>query len=141
MTTPVSIIIPAHNEVKVISATINELLPGIVDNSIELIVVCNGCTDDTERVVRGINPAITCLVTPEPSKAKALNIGDKHASYFPRIYQDADVIISMDAVRKLASTLRCGILFAASPKNENGTITCFMGGKKLLSYLARPRLC
>ena len=111
----VSIIIPAHNEAKVISATLNALLPGIIDGGFEVIVVCNGCTDSTAQLVAGIHDSIICLETPVPSKSNALNLGDSRASWSPRIYQDADVVLSVDAVHKIANLLREGRFHAAAP--------------------------
>lgn len=112
---PVSIIIPAHNEEKVIAAALIALLPGIADQSIEVIVVCNGCTDNTAQIAASIAPAIICLETPVASKTNALNLGDGRARWFPRIYQDADVVLTMDAVARIAETLRDKSFLAASP--------------------------
>ena len=95
--------------------TLAPLLPGIQNGSLEVIVVCNGCTDSTADTVRAQSQQITCLETPIPSKTAALNLGDKHAHWFPRIYQDADVVLSLEAVQNLAKILRDGVHLAASP--------------------------
>ena len=42
----ISIIIPAYNEERVIAATLKELVPGAIAGELEVIVVCNGCTDN-----------------------------------------------------------------------------------------------
>jgi len=110
-----SIIIPAHNEDKVIATTLTALLPGIADNSIEVIVVCNGCTDKTARIAASMSSALICLETPVASKVRALNLGDAKARWFPRIYQDADVVLTMDAVAGIVETLRKGPFLAAAP--------------------------
>jgi hypothetical protein len=50
-----------------------------------------------------------------PSKANALNLGDSQASGFPRIYQDADVVLTFDTISQLAQVLRSGRYLAAAP--------------------------
>ncbi|MDX9835206.1 MAG: glycosyltransferase [Desulfobulbus sp.] len=112
----ISIIIPAHNEEKVIVATLGELIAGATSGELEVIVVCNGCTDKTVEIVTSFGPAIKCIETDVPSKTNALNLGDMEVSGFPRFYQDADVILSLDAIRQVAQVLRSGHFLAASPQ-------------------------
>ncbi len=112
----ISVIIPAYNEEKVIAATLKELIPGAENGELEVIVVCNGCFDNTADVVASFGTTIRCIETPEPSKTNALNLGDEVASGFPRIYQDADVVLSLDAVRELARVLQFGRFLAAAPR-------------------------
>ena len=114
----ISVIIPAHNEEKVVAATLNELLDGVVSGELEIIVVCNGCSDNTAEVVASFGTGIICIETPVPSKANALNIGDTVARGFPRIYQDADVVLSLEAVRQIARVLQSGRFLAAAPRMQ-----------------------
>ena len=111
-----SIIIPAHNEEKVIAATLNQLVGGAASGEIEVIVVCNGCTDNTVQIVRSFGPAIKCIETEVPSKSKALNLGDTVASGFPRFYQDADVVLTLEAIRQVAQVLQTDEFLAAAPR-------------------------
>jgi hypothetical protein len=46
--------------------------------------------------------------TPIPSKAHALNLGDNEAHFFPRLYIDADIVVSRDAILRTADVLRRG---------------------------------
>jgi len=110
----ISIIIPAHNEEHVIASTIINLLPGIEKGKIELIVICNGCTDNTVDVVQSFHQ-VKCIETPIPSKTNALNIGDAAAAGFPRIYLDADVILPLESAYNIAQVLQNGEALAASP--------------------------
>lgn len=111
----ISIIIPAHNEEKTIHKCIHTLLSD-VDIQAEIIVVCNGCTDNTKGVLEAFRHAITILDTPVPSKALALNMGDKNASHFPRFYLDADVLISPAAIKAIMDDMETDeAIYAASP--------------------------
>jgi glycosyltransferase involved in cell wall biosynthesis len=111
----ISIVIPAHNEETVIAAALKELIAGAVSGELEVIVVCNGCTDKTAEIVASFGDAVTCIATPVPSKANALNMGDSKSTGFPRIYQDADVVLSIEAIRQIAQVLQTGKFLAAAP--------------------------
>lgn len=111
----ISIVIPAHNEEKVIIRSLRTLLPGIESGEFEVIVVCNGCTDHTAEVVRSLHDNINVVEVDTPSKTNALNVGDKLASVFPRIYLDADVQLSVDGARAIASALELGDKLVVAP--------------------------
>lgn len=116
----VSIIIPAFNEEFAIASTLNALKNLLVDPTVQIIVVCNGCTDNTAEVVKQISSDIVCLQTDIGSKPYALNLGDAEAKFFPRIYLDADIVLSADAVNAMITTLKNSAVFATSvePKME-----------------------
>lgn len=59
------------------------------------------------------------IETDVPSKTNALNLGDAAASGFPRVYVDADVVITLPAIRKIATTLEEGSALAAAPRPVN----------------------
>lgn len=111
-----SIIIPAHNEKLCISPLLAELssIPQRLNN-VEVIVVCNGCTDGSVEFIRECFPEIKVLETSIASKVNALNLGDQHAQYFPRVYVDADVMISAENILRLCETLQDSAVLAASP--------------------------
>ena len=50
----VSFVIPAHNEEAVIGRCLTALLAGARRDELDIIVVCNGCTDRTAEVARCI---------------------------------------------------------------------------------------
>src|SRR3954462_6356852 len=97
----ISVIIPAHNEANVIERTLSELMSGAHPNELEVIVVCNGCTDDTATRARNAGTGYAAkhainfqvIDTPTPGKINALNLGDKAATAFPRLYIDADILL------------------------------------------------
>jgi len=105
-----SIVIPAHNEEIVIERCLRPFLKTVQDKDFEVIVVCNGCTDQTARVVSDLSDKFVCIETDKASKTHALNIGDQAARSFPRIYLDADVSLSTQAVSALGDALDSGYL-------------------------------
>ncbi|MEO5319474.1 WecB/TagA/CpsF family glycosyltransferase [Arthrobacter sp. CC3] len=109
-----SVVIPAHNEASVMARTLAPLYPLAAAGQLEVIVVCNGCSDDTAAIARSFK-GVTVLEIGRPSKAEALNAGDAVATKFPRIYLDADVQISRQAVRDVLTALGAGGLLAARP--------------------------
>ncbi len=83
-----------------------------------MVVVANGCTDDTAAVARGYGPAVTVVETPRPSKFAALRLGDEAAHGFPRLYVDADVELSTADVRALAAALDEPGVLAVAPTRQ-----------------------
>lgn len=102
-----SVIIPAHDEAEVIVRTLTMLLADAEDGELEVVVVCNGCTDDTAARARTV-PGVRVEEIPTPSKIAALRRGDEVATTFPRIYLDGDVELSTAAARALATELTEG---------------------------------
>jgi glycosyltransferase involved in cell wall biosynthesis len=120
----ISIVIPAHNEEAVIAAGLRALTEGAGPDELEVIVVCNGCRDQTATVARAAGPPVRVIETDVASKPNALNLGDAAACGFPRFYIDADVAISLEAVRRIAAILDRGEALAAAPAVE----TVFLKG-------------
>jgi hypothetical protein len=56
------------------------------------------------------------LETPVASKSAAINLGDRTASHFPRFYVDADVEVSVEAIRETCQELARENVMAASPR-------------------------
>ncbi|KPI31872.1 glycosyl transferase family 2 [Actinobacteria bacterium OV450] len=114
-----SIVIPAHNEGRVIGRLLDALLAGAPESGPDIVVVCNGCTDDTAAVAGARGPRVRVVEIPTPSKHTALRVGDEHARGFPRLYVDADVEFGAADVRALAGALASGPgLLAAAPGRD-----------------------
>ena len=113
---PVSIIIPAHNEAAVIARCLSTILRGAEPGELEIIVVANGCKDDTAAVARAVSPDVKVIDTATPGKSNALNLGDEAATGFPRFFVDADVAIDIGSIRRVAQVLRGETFLAAAPK-------------------------
>ena len=104
----VSVVIPAHDEAKVIAANLRSLLAGTDPGRLEVVVVCNGCADQTADIARGVN-GVRVIEIPEPSKARAVQVGNAAATVFPRVHLDADVTISGADVLALVARLQHGV--------------------------------
>lgn len=100
-----SIIIPAYNEERSIERCLNTLLADAKPGEFEIIVVCNGCKDQTAERARKFADRVQVIETEVPSKTNALNLGDAAATRFPRFYIDADVQIDAAGIRDVASML------------------------------------
>jgi glycosyltransferase involved in cell wall biosynthesis len=112
----VSVIVPAHNEASVIGRLLDQLLSSAGPDEIEVLVVANGCTDNTVEVAASYGPAVQVLSIPSASKHEALAVGNREAKGFPRIYVDADVELRTEDVRALADALRQPGVLAAGPQ-------------------------
>jgi glycosyltransferase involved in cell wall biosynthesis len=114
----ISIIIPAHNEANVIGRSLAALTEGARPGELDVIVICNGCRDATADLARSFGAPVRVIETDKPSKANALNMGDRAATSFPRLYLDADVVMTLESVRRLAAALEEGRALAAAPRVE-----------------------
>ncbi len=120
----ISVVIPARNESPVIARTLRAMTTGALPGEIEVVVVCNGCTDDTAAVARAFGPPVRVIETEVGSKTNALNLGDQAASCFPRIYADADVVVTIGTIRALASRLERGDVLAVAPRAKINLDNC-----------------
>jgi glycosyltransferase involved in cell wall biosynthesis len=107
----VAVIIPAHDE----EVALRRCLAGIARQShvgtVEVIVVANGCEDDTAAVAlacRAMFPSNFALKVIELSVAakwQALNAADEAAESEERVYLDADIVLSPTALEDLLAVL------------------------------------
>lgn len=120
----ISIIVPARNEAAVIGRTLQAMTSGAAPGELDIVVVCNGCSDNTAAIARGFGPPVRVIETETGSKTHALNLGDESARAFPRIYADADVVLAPAAIRALADRLQSGGVLAAAPRAEIDLAGC-----------------
>jgi glycosyltransferase involved in cell wall biosynthesis len=102
--TRMSIVIPAHDEGPLVRVGLERMLADAEPGEFEVVVVANGCTDDTADQARRVD-GVTVVEIGQASKIGALNAGDAAARGFPRAYVDADVSISTATLRALATAL------------------------------------
>jgi glycosyltransferase involved in cell wall biosynthesis len=116
-----SVVIPAHNEAGVITRCLNALFEGIEPAALEVVVVCNGCRDDTAVRARESGHPVLVLELDVASKAAALRAGDAALDVFPRLYLDADVVLPGGSARRVIEHLQGGALAARPPIRYDST--------------------
>lgn len=109
-----TIIIAAHNEELVIGRTLEALADVRTAGDIAVVVVPNGCSDHTADVARGY-PGVVVRELDAASKTAALRVGDAQAGPGPRIYLDADVVLTSRAARDVVRALTQGSIAGRPP--------------------------
>lgn len=104
----VSLVIPAYNEGANIRATIMSAARSRYDGPLELIIVDDGSTDNTARIVSATiaqhpDKDITFLQKENGGKASALSEGFRAAKYPIVVAIDGDSILAPTAVTQLAA--------------------------------------
>lgn len=112
----ISVVVPAHDESAVVERCLRALLADAREGEFDVVVVANGCSDDTADRARAAGPAVRVVETAAAGKIGALNLGDAHARAFPRIYLDADVVLPTATARALAAALSRGPALAAGAR-------------------------
>ena len=113
-----TVIVPAHNESQVIGRLLDRIVGSAGHQDLEIIVVANGCTDDTAAVAADYGYPVRVLEIPVPSKSDALKAGDAAAKGFPRVYLDADVELNAAGLWSLARALDAPGVLAAGPERD-----------------------
>lgn len=107
-----SVVIPAHDEERGIARNLTALLDGSAP--LDVLVVCNGCTDRTAEIARRFEPHVRVIEISEASKSAAVRAGNAATDVLPRLHLDADVALSgADALRLIEALDRPGVLATA----------------------------
>ncbi|QEO10258.1 glycosyltransferase [Protaetiibacter larvae] len=116
MSAAMSVIVPAHDEATIIVDNLARMIAGDPDGRLEVIVVANGCTDDTAERARSVDARIRVVELGASSKIAALTAGDRAASHPVRAFVDADVRVDSATLIALAELLSApGGPLAAAP--------------------------
>jgi glycosyltransferase involved in cell wall biosynthesis len=110
-----SVVIPAYDEAAVIGGCLDALFTGFEADELDVVVVCNGCTDRTADVARASAHPVRVHELQRASKPAALRRGDAETRTFPRLYLDADVSLPGSAARLVLERLGSGALAARPP--------------------------
>jgi hypothetical protein len=124
--TTAGVIIPAHNEGALIRQCVSSILAQAGEGMFQVVVVSNGCTDDTAEQARLAGPDVEVVESSIASKAAALNLGDSvlGPDAFPRCYVDGDVTVTPGTVRAVAQALGDGITLLAFPQHRFDLTGC-----------------
>jgi glycosyltransferase involved in cell wall biosynthesis len=119
-----SVVIPAHNEAASIGRSLRTLRIGVGDDDLDVVVVCNGCTDGTADVARRADPRARVIEIPQPSKSEAVQVGNAATDVFPRVHLDADIELTGAAVLELLEPITRGRALAAAPQRVLARTGC-----------------
>ena len=137
----ISVVIAAHNEEDVLGRCLDALLQDARPRELEIAVVCNGCTDRTADVARGYGDGVRVIETPVASKTAALNLGDARVSGFPRFYVDADVVLPIASIRRIAASPSRGGCSGGLARHGRRSAGVERGRPRLLPDLEAAAVC
>lgn len=113
-----SVIIPAHNEAATIGRNLRALREGTREGDLDVVVVCNGCTDRTAEVAREADPRARVIEIAQPSKVEAVRVGNAASDVFPRIHLDADIELSGAHALELLEPITRDRVLATAPRRD-----------------------
>lgn len=99
----ISIVIPAYNEEQNIVPTLASLCNNKTSRSVEIIVVNNNSTDDTEKLVKACG--VNCFLEKTQGITPARNSGLAQATGFVILNADADTIYPEDWIEEMTKPL------------------------------------
>lgn len=103
----ISVVIPARNAAETLGEQLEALCAQDADEHFEVIVVVNGCTDDTEAVARGYQGRLDLrTIESAPGYSSARNAGALAARSNIVLFCDADDAACRDWVREMGSAVR-----------------------------------
>jgi glycosyltransferase involved in cell wall biosynthesis len=109
-----TVIIPVHNGAAALRATLEAFLGQEIRSGVRIVVVCNGCADNSLAAALSCTERLTTagyefavLKLEEASKIKALNAGETLACG-NLIYLDHDALLSPGAMRALTEAFSSG---------------------------------
>ena len=107
-----SVIIPAYDEERYIEKTLTSL-----PKNVEVIVVCNGCTDDTFKIAKKYTKKVYNINQRNVSKAR--NYGAKKARYKDLIFLDADTILTNETLEDIKNISKKDYIGTCKVKPNN----------------------
>jgi glycosyltransferase involved in cell wall biosynthesis len=120
-----TILIPAFNEGAVIAQTLSGLRNKMATRLFRIVVIANGCTDDTADRARLAAPEAIVIDTAIPGKTNALNLGLCHViADRPVIFLDADLDVALSDLIALIQPLTSGQAMAACGQMNVDTTGC-----------------
>lgn len=101
-----SIVVPVYNEAAVLQETVPAVLAAIGSEDVEVVYVCNGCTDGSANIISTIGDGrVTVVSILKKNKLAALRAGEAQVSAFPRIFLDADCLVPSNVFSKIVKAL------------------------------------
>jgi cellulose synthase/poly-beta-1,6-N-acetylglucosamine synthase-like glycosyltransferase/peptidoglycan/xylan/chitin deacetylase (PgdA/CDA1 family)/spore germination protein YaaH len=134
---PVSIVIAAYNEGKVIGETLRSLLSTDYKGEIEIVVVDDGSVDQTSAEVEGVadvDPRVRLLRQENRGKARALQRALSTVHHGIAVFVDADTHFQRDTLRLLVEPFADEKIGAVSGHAKVGNLRTFIARCQSLEY-------
>ena len=139
----VAVIVPAFNEEKVIVQTIASLLASDSSRELEIIVVDDGSTDKTYRVVSeafAADPRVRVFTKENGGKPAALNFGLAKTQAEVIVALDADTVFTKDTIVKLVRHFKDPKIGAVAGNAKVGNRINLLTRWQALEYITSQNL-
>ncbi|MFF8400959.1 glycosyltransferase [Streptomyces sp. NPDC014846] len=134
VTEPVSVLVPAYNEAKCIENTVRSLMAG--EHPIEVVVVDDGSTDGTARIVEAMGlPNVRVVRQLNAGKPAALNRGLANARYDLVVMMDGDTVFEPSTVRELVQPFGDPRVGAVAGNAKVGNRDSLIGAWQHIEYV------
>ena len=135
---PISVLVPAYNEGRVIAATLRSVLSTRYASPVEVIVVDDGSSDDTREAALAVareDSRVRVIGQSNHGKAAALQRALVEASHEVVVFIDADTRIARDAFGRLVRPLADENVGAVSGHARVGNRRSFLARCQDLEYI------
>ncbi|MEW2351120.1 glycosyltransferase [Streptomyces sp. NPDC006684] len=134
VTEPVTVLVPAYNEAKCITATVTSLTRSA--HPVEIIVIDDGSTDDTAGIVERLGlPGVRVVRQENAGKPAALNRGIAHASHDIIVMMDGDTVFEAATVRELVQPFGDPRVGAVAGNAKVGNRDSLIGAWQHIEYV------
>ncbi|MET8227223.1 glycosyltransferase [Streptomyces sp. NPDC004082] len=134
VTEPVSVLVPAYNEAKCIESTVRSLMAS--EHPIEVVVVDDGSSDGTARIVEGLRlPDVRVVRQLNAGKPAALNRGLANARHDLVVMMDGDTVFEPATVRELVQPFADPRVGAVAGNAKVGNRDSLIGAWQHIEYV------
>ncbi|MFF9122930.1 glycosyltransferase [Streptomyces sp. NPDC014889] len=134
ITRPVSVLVPAYNEAKCIENTVRSLVAS--DHPIEVLVIDDGSSDGTARIVENLNlPGVRVVRQLNAGKPAALNRGLANARYDIIVMMDGDTVFEPSTIRELVQPFADPKVGAVAGNAKVGNKDSLIGAWQHIEYV------
>lgn len=134
VTEPATVLVPAYNEAKCIENTVRSLMAS--EHPIEIIVVDDGSSDGTARIVEELDlPGVRVVRQVNAGKPAALNRGIANASHDLIVMMDGDTVFEPPTVSELVQPFGDPEVGAVAGNAKVGNRDSMIGAWQHIEYV------